>query len=298
VSKRVRTPEQKRRHAEEERRRRTTPEGKRRNAEIQKRCRSTPKSKLRIAKYNKTYHTKLKLEQKAVLTGYQKKRRQTPQYKEYRKEFRKRPESKAKHNEYQREWRKKSDNLEKEKARHQRWNKNNPQKVRATNQRFRLNNPQACRRKFQTWYLRNPHYVKHRRASDLAYKIKSNLRSRVSGLIQRAIDGAKSKQSRTLELLCCDVDWLMAWIEIQFLPQMTWENYGRSWHIDHVRPCASFDLTDLHQQKLCFHWTNLQPLLVSENLKKGDKWNETSDHRGWPGTSPEELKAMGQLEEP
>ena len=47
------------------------------------------------------------------------------------------------------------------------------------------------------------------------------------------------------------------------------ENYGTfGWHIDHIRPCSSFDLTDLEQQKQCFHYTNLQPLWWFDNIKK------------------------------
>lgn len=40
---------------------------------------------------------------------------------------------------------------------------------------------------------------------------------------------------------------------------------------DYEIPCSSFDLTDEKQQKVCFHYTNLQPLTVEENAKKGNK---------------------------
>jgi DNA/RNA endonuclease G (NUC1) len=53
---------------------------------------------------------------------------------------------------------------------------------------------------------------------------------------------------------------------------MNWENYGKNgWHIDHIIPCASFDLTDPKQQKNCFHYTNLQPLWAADNIRKSDK---------------------------
>jgi hypothetical protein len=55
---------------------------------------------------------------------------------------------------------------------------------------------------------------------------------------------------------------------------MTWENHGKfGWHIDHIIPCASFDLTDLEQQKKCFHYTNFQPLWWRENILKSDNLN-------------------------
>lgn len=51
---------------------------------------------------------------------------------------------------------------------------------------------------------------------------------------------------------------------------MTWENHGK-WHMDHIKPCSSFDLTDPEEQKLCNHYSNLQPLWDYENLQKRDK---------------------------
>lgn len=45
--------------------------------------------------------------------------------------------------------------------------------------------------------------------------------------------------------------------------------YG--WHIDHIVPCASFDLSKPEEQKKCFHYTNLQALWWRDNIVKGDK---------------------------
>ena len=52
----------------------------------------------------------------------------------------------------------------------------------------------------------------------------------------------------------------------------SWDNYG-AWHIDHRRPCASFDLSDLNEQRKCFHFSNLQPLWAIDNIHKGNKYN-------------------------
>lgn len=75
------------------------------------------------------------------------------------------------------------------------------------------------------------------------------------------------------ELLGCTTENFVSYIETRFVKGMTWENYGaKGWHIDHIRPCASFDLTDIEQQKACFHYTNLQPLWARDNCRKGSMW--------------------------
>jgi hypothetical protein len=68
------------------------------------------------------------------------------------------------------------------------------------------------------------------------------------------------------------MDQLKQYIETLFKPGMTWGNHGNfGWHLDHIIPCSSFDLTDVEQQKKCFHYTNLQPLWAKDNIKKGSK---------------------------
>ena len=81
-----------------------------------------------------------------------------------------------------------------------------------------------------------------------------------------------AKAANTMELIGCTVPELMAHLETQFTEGMTWENQG-DWHIDHIRPCASFDLTVPEQQRQCFHWSNLQPLWANDNLAKADSWS-------------------------
>ena len=50
---------------------------------------------------------------------------------------------------------------------------------------------------------------------------------------------------------------------------MSWDNYGSYWHIDHIRPCASFNLQNEEEQQICFHYSNLQPLTAKDNIIKG-----------------------------
>ena len=103
--------------------------------------------------------------------------------------------------------------------------------------------------------------------NDPQYKAAHICRCRVRQMI-RVHGGVKS--SATFDLVGCTVQELMAHLEKGFAYGMTWENMGE-WHIDHIVPCASFDLTDPEQQKACFHWSNLQPLWAEENIRKGAK---------------------------
>lgn len=70
----------------------------------------------------------------------------------------------------------------------------------------------------------------------------------------------------------CTWDELRAHLEARFLPGMSWENWSRSgWHVDHIIPLSSFDLSDREQRQRAFHYTNLQPLWAADNLSKGAK---------------------------
>lgn len=72
----------------------------------------------------------------------------------------------------------------------------------------------------------------------------------------------------------CSRDELRAHFEGLFEPGMTWGSYGRAcdgkvWQVDHIVPCSSFDLTDPLQLKECFSLSNIRPLRIQDNLKKG-----------------------------
>jgi len=117
-------------------------------------------------------------------------------------------------------------------------------------------------------------YHKLRRKTDLNFR----LRNLISTRIRRALERG-SVRSKTVELLGCEISELRVYLQSLFQPGMSWENYGE-WHIDHIRPCASFDLSDPGQQKQCFHYANLQPLWARDNLTKGDRWLPTESKTG------------------
>lgn len=118
---------------------------------------------------------------------------------------------------------------------------------------------------------KNSVLARRRYQTDPQSRLATNLRGRIYKALR---DGQAVKSARTFDLLGCPVLWLEVHLESLFRPGMTWENRGPVWHIDHIKPCAKFNLTDPEQQKICFHWTNLQPLFAGENLSKGAKYVE------------------------
>lgn len=111
----------------------------------------------------------------------------------------------------------------------------------------------------------------NRARTDIDYRIKLNLRRYVGDVMRRNVIPAK-KCKKTLDLLGCTIQEFKDHLASKFQKGMDWDNYGLyGWHIDHIMPCASFDLSDPEQQKECFHFTNLQPLWAEDNLKKGSK---------------------------
>ena len=102
--------------------------------------------------------------------------------------------------------------------------------------------------------------------TDINYNLKGRLRTRLSIALR-----GNTKSKKTIELLGVPhMDFFKTWIECKFKEGMTWENRSL-WHIDHIIPCSSFDLTKPEEQAKCFHYTNLQPLWASENLSKGNR---------------------------
>lgn len=101
------------------------------------------------------------------------------------------------------------------------------------------------------------------------------MRIRLHGVLNRKLKN-KTKKSGMDDYLGCSIDFFRKHIEKQFTEGMTWENQGE-WHIDHVRPCASFAFEDEIDIFNCFNWRNLQPMWGSENQEKNDKYDVIED---------------------
>jgi hypothetical protein len=117
-------------------------------------------------------------------------------------------------------------------------------------------------------------YKRIRYKEDVQYRLSQIMRGRLRAALRAQ---RTTKRSKTMGLLGCTLEELKAYIEQRFLEGMTWENHGSVWHIDHIRPMASYDLSDEAQLREAMHYSNLQPLYACENVRKSSVW----DGRRW-----------------
>jgi hypothetical protein len=126
-------------------------------------------------------------------------------------------------------------------------------------------------------------YRKNRRKTNINYHLRIKLGNRVRSAISQT---GRRKNTLTTDLIGCSIKYFKEYIQSKFTPNMTWELLLQSKiHIDHIIPCAAFDLTKEDEQYKCFHYTNLQPLWATTaiaiehgepetyigNVNKGDK---------------------------
>lgn len=186
------------------------------------------------------------------------------------------------------------------------WRSKNPARAAEAVAKWRKEHPEYGTEKTRAWRIANPekfvaqlrrreeknreslalYRKEYRRKNAVSLKKKERIRKAgyvrspqwraaqaVRNRIQMAIrlQGFR-KAGKTAELLGCDWATFATHIEKQFLPGMTWSNWGLfGWHIDHLQPLSSVDLCDLEQQKKVCNFRNLRPLWAIDNLRKGKK---------------------------
>jgi 5-methylcytosine-specific restriction endonuclease McrA len=189
------------------------------------------------------------------------------------------------YNSNQKKWSK--NNPDKVMKRHRTYYENNKEKVlsyfekyrnenreniltRATE--YRNNNREKIREDLRLWKKNNPDkVVKSRKQQgernkiDIIFNLKNRMRCRLYHFL--SVKNI-TKKSKTFEIVGCSPEFLKEHLEKQFKEGMCWENRSE-WHIDHIIP-LSLAKTEEEIYQLS-HYTNLQPLWVGDNLKKGNK---------------------------
>lgn len=162
-------------------------------------------------------------------------------------------------------------NLNKENK--QKWNRrnwvNNKNTIKEYNKIWRNNNKDKINLYQKNWR-------KEKYNNDLNYKITENLRSRFWSILNSQ---NVNKNNSILDLLGCSIVKLKQYLENQFPPEMSWDNHGEIWEIDHIKPCANFILENLEEQKICFHYTNLQPLFKTTQIAESYGYSDQIGNR-------------------
>lgn len=160
------------------------------------------------------------------------------------------------------------------------WKKKNPERVRqrdrVRDRKRRLADPARHAFRNKLWRAKNPAKARAIQAAYYARHWDTNTNFRVGKICRnRILDALRNVgaiKRESTETLTGGLAQLRRHLESQFQSGWSWENHGVAWEIDHKKPCVLFDLTDPEQQRLCFHFSNCQPLSVFENRSKKDKY--------------------------
>ena len=172
---------------------------------------------------------------------------------------------------------------EKKKIYSKKYRKKNAKMLSIKHRAIRIKNAEAISEQKRGYYIRKKDHIIKR---TIAYAKKVSLANTKQGINFRIVRACRTrvwnllngnfKSASTMALIGCTGDELRKHLESKFEPWMTWENYGKrstikNWDIDHIIPCAKFDLECPVQQHACFHYSNLQPMEHIANIKKRDK---------------------------
>lgn len=161
------------------------------------------------------------------------------------------------------------------------WQKSNPEKANGYSYKWKDANPEKVygyvRKHQETHYekikkrqrLYRKNNIEKIREYDRIWKVEKyknddlfKLKCIVAGRIRAYLKG-RAKSKSTIEYLGCEIEFYKEYLTKQFSKNMSWDNYGEYWEIDHIHPVSKGG---------SFHYSNTQPLTVTENREKGAKW--------------------------
>ena len=117
--------------------------------------------------------------------------------------------------------------------------------------------------------------------SDPSGYLKNIMRSCVYQVLKasslRCADALKEHNGRahTIDYVGCTVAKVRQHLEARCVDDTEWANQGQ-WHVDHIRPCASFNLTQEEEPRKSFHFNNQQPLWALTTCRRGSSTTRIS----------------------
>jgi len=151
------------------------------------------------------------------------------------------------------------------------WYQNNKEHAAKVSKEWRLKNKEKDKNDQAKWRLENKewrrNYEKNRYKTDINFRLTKLCRGRIRKIIK-----GENKSVSTMKLIGCTPDELRQHLESKFEPWMNWENQGLGgWDVEHIIPMSKFNLICPVQQHAYCHWSNLQPMELIANIKKGNK---------------------------
>lgn len=184
-------------------------------------------------------------------------------WREKNPEYMKKYQQKEERKNYQKEYYKENSELYKDRKKE--WRKENPQREKETRNTYRQENKEKINEYHRKW-------KENKRNTDIQYKLQSNMSRRIRYELNTLLKGKKTK--RTTEYVGCSIEELKSYLEKMFTTEMTWQNYGSVWHIDHKIPCNAWNFENTFENHCCWNYRNLSPMLASENQSKNDKYDK------------------------
>lgn len=119
--------------------------------------------------------------------------------------------------------------------------------------------------------------AKEKKAKDVGYRINCNLSTALSRILRDTT--GKLNSDYFLSYLVYSKDEFRSHIESQFTSEMSWNNYGTYWGLDHIIPKNQFHFEsyDDKEFKLCWSLMNLRPLSIEDNLKRPKDGSDVSE---------------------
>lgn len=152
----------------------------------------------------------------------------------------------------------------------------NADAIRETKRLYRQKNAAKIKLAKQKYGVENRDKIAKALANRRANNPIARMANSMRRSIRRYLDAGQKGEMSSFEIIGCSKDDLRKHLESKFRDGMTWQNYGKHWHIDHIVPLISAKSAD-EVKRLCY-WTNLQPLTAFENISKGSKRHPVKAH--------------------